>query len=442
MAANQALKLLTEQLSQIRPEQVLGRVVSVDGGVVRARGLEKVARLGDRATITNRDQVKVRCEVVQLSDVHIVLLPDADLEGVSLDDPVILSRGGRIAPSDSWVGRLIDPDGNPLDGRPLTSGPVPRSLRAKPPAPAQRRALGDRLATGHLTFDTVLPIVRGQRIGLFAGSGVGKSSLMGRLSQRMEADVVVIALIGERGREVRHFVDETLGPEGLARSVVVAATSDQSPLVRRRCAWTAMTIAEHFRDVGKSVLLVADSITRFAEAHREVAIAAGEAPVLRGYPPSTAHLIMSLCERAGPGTAEQGDITAVFSVLVAGSDMEEPIADTLRGVLDGHVVLDREIAERGRFPAVDVLRSVSRSLPAAASESENEVLAQVRKHLSVYAKNEVMISAGLYTQGADAEIDAAIEVWSSLDAALGMQHAKGIPHSFDQLRLVLRRAGR
>ena len=442
MAANQALKLLTEQLSQIRPEQVLGRVVSVDGGVVRARGLEKVARLGDRATITNRDQVKVRCEVVQLSDVHIVLLPDADLEGVSLDDPVILSRGGRIAPSDSWVGRLIDPDGNPLDGRPLTSGPVPRSLRAKPPAPAQRRALGDRLATGHLTFDTVLPIVRGQRIGLFAGSGVGKSSLMGRLSQRMEADVVVIALIGERGREVRHFVDETLGPEGLARSVVVAATSDQSPLVRRRCAWTAMTIAEHFRDAGKSVLLVADSITRFAEAHREVAIAAGEAPVLRGYPPSTAHLIMSLCERAGPGTAEQGDITAVFSVLVAGSDMEEPIADTLRGVLDGHVVLDREIAERGRFPAVDVLRSVSRSLPAAASESENEVLAQVRKHLSVYAKNEVMISAGLYTQGADAEIDAAIEVWSSLDAALGMQHAKGIPHSFDQLRLVLRRAGR
>ncbi|WP_299684817.1 FliI/YscN family ATPase [uncultured Tateyamaria sp.] len=442
MTQQLALKSLTTRLSQIRPEQVMGRVNGVDGGVVRVRGLEKVARLGDRATITNRDHTKVQCEVVQLSDAHVVLLPDSELEGVSLGDPVTLSRGGRIAPSDSWIGRLIDPDGNPLDGRPLAAGATTRSLRASPPAPAQRRALGPRLATGHLTFDTVLPIVRGQRIGLFAGSGVGKSSLMGRLSQRMEADVVVIALIGERGREVRHFVDETLGPEGLARSVVVAATSDQSPLVRRRCAWTAMTIAEHFRDAGKSVLLVADSITRFAEAHREVAIAAGEAPVLRGYPPSTAHLIMSLCERAGPGMGRQGDITAVFSVLVPGSDMDEPIADILRGVLDGHVVLDRDIAERGRFPAVDVLRSVSRSLPAAATDSENEVLATVRKHLSVYAKNRVMISAGLYTSGADANIDAAIDVWSELDAALGMQHDKGISHSFDHLKLILRRGGR
>ncbi|MEL7130906.1 MAG: FliI/YscN family ATPase [Pseudomonadota bacterium] len=442
MNKQQALKSLTTRLSQIRPEQVMGRVSGVDGGIVRARGLETAARLGDRAQITNRDGVKVPCEVVRLSETGIVLLPDATLEGVSLGDPVTLSRGGQIAPSDAWIGRLIDPDGNPLDGRSLPGGPVARSLRAKPPAPADRRALGERLATGHLAFDTVLPIVRGQRIGLFAGSGVGKSSLMGRLSQRMEADVVVIALIGERGREVRHFVDDILGPDGLARSVVVAATSDQSPLVRRRCAWTAMTIAEHFRDSGKSVLLVADSITRFAEAHREVAIAAGEAPVLRGYPPSTAHLIMSLCERAGPGAGPQGDITAVFSVLVPGSDMEEPIADILRGVLDGHVVLERDIAERGRFPAVDVLRSVSRSLPHAATDAENKVLAQVRKHLSVYAKNQVMISAGLYSKGADPDIDAAIDIWPDLDASLGLQHEQGIAHSFDQLRLILRRSGR
>ncbi|MEO1420437.1 MAG: flagellum-specific ATP synthase FliI, partial [Pseudomonadota bacterium] len=238
------------------------------------------------------------------------------------------------------------------------------------------------------------------------------------------------------------LVDEILGPDGLARSVVVAATSDQSPLVRRRCAWTAMTIAEHFRDAGKSVLLVADSITRFAEAHREVAIAAGEAPVLRGYPPSISHLIMSLCERAGTGAPGQGDITAVFSVLVPGSDMDEPIADILRGVLDGHVVLDRAIAERGRFPAVDVLRSVSRSLPAAATEAENDVLGQMRKHLSIYAKNELMISAGLYAKGSDPAIDAAVDVWPDLDASLGTQHDQGIPHSFDQLRLILRRAGR
>ncbi|MEL6922359.1 MAG: NAD(P)-dependent oxidoreductase, partial [Pseudomonadota bacterium] len=200
MNKQQALKSLTIRLSQIRPEQVMGRVSGVDGGIVRARGLETAARLGDRAQITNRDGVKVPCEVVRLSETGIVLLPDATLEGVSLGDPVTLSRGGQIAPSDAWIGRLIDPDGNPLDGRSLPGGPVARSLRAKPPAPADRRALGERLATGHLAFDTVLPIVRGQRIGLFAGSGVGKSSLMGRLSQRMEADVVVIALIVGMGR--------------------------------------------------------------------------------------------------------------------------------------------------------------------------------------------------------------------------------------------------
>jgi flagellum-specific ATP synthase len=203
-----------------------------------------------------------------------------------------------------------------------------------------------------------------------------------------------------------------------------------------------MAVAEHFRDEGKSVLFLADSITRFAEAHREVAVAAGEAPVLRGFPPSTAHLIMSLCERAGPGIEGQGDITGVFSVLVAGSDMDEPVADILRGVLDGHVVLDRSIAERGRFPAVDVLRSVSRSLPAAATPEENEILAQIRKHLSVYAQNQMMISAGLYTQGTDPEIDLALTLNAALDDAMGTLHEQDPKHSFDQLRLILRRAGR
>ena len=258
----------------------------------------------------------------------------------------------------------------------------------------------------------------------------------------MSADIVVIALIGERGREVRHFFDTVLGAEGRARTIVVAATSDQAALVRRRCAWTAMAIAEYFRDLGLSVLLLSDSITRFAEAHREVAVAAGEAPVLRGFPPSTSHLIMSLCERAGPGGEDQGDITAVFSVLVAGSDMDEPIADILRGVLDGHVVLDRTIAERGRFPAVDVLRSVSRSLPDAATSEEIETISQVRKHLSVYTQNQMMITAGLYTQGTDPEIDAAVQAWPSLDDCMALQHSQGQNHSFDQLKLVLRRVGR
>jgi flagellum-specific ATP synthase len=257
----------------------------------------------------------------------------------------------------------------------------------------------------------------------------------------MSADIVVIAMIGERGRELRHFVDEVLGAKGLARAVVVAATSDQSPLLRRRCAWTAMAVAEHYRDAGHSVLFLAHSITRFSEAHREVAVAAGEAPVLRGYPPSTTHLITSLCERAGPGTATQGDITALFSVLVAGSDMDEPIADILRGVLDGHMVLDRAIAERGRFPAVDVLRSVSRSLPAAASKRENALLAMTRKMLGLYDANAMMIRAGLYTNGSDPEIDKAIQLYPEIEVFLAKEEADDPQRSFSQLELILRRAG-
>ncbi|MEO0863288.1 MAG: FliI/YscN family ATPase [Pseudomonadota bacterium] len=428
-------------MAQLNVARSVGRICAVEAGIMRASGLDEAAHIGDRAEISLGDGRLLLGEVVQLASDGVVLLPDAEMDGVALGDRVILSPGGQIAPSDTWIGRVIDPDGRPLDGHPLRLGLLTRPLRAAPPPAAERRAMGTRLETGHLVLDTVLPVVRGQRIGLFAGSGVGKSNLMGRLAQRMDADVVVIAMVGERGREVRHFVDTVLGPEGLTRSVVVAATSDQSPLIRRRCAWTAMAVAEHFRDKGKSVLLVADSITRFAEAHREVAVAAGEAPVLRGFPPSTAHMIMSLCERAGTGSENQGDITAVFSVLVAGSDMDEPIADILRGVLDGHVVLDREIAERGRFPAVDVLRSVSRSLPDAATPEENELLAQVRRHFSIYAKNQVMISAGLYTPGSDADIDAALQVWQGLDDAMAMVHDRGIDHSFDQLRLVLRRSG-
>jgi len=288
-------------------------------------------------------------------------------------------------------------------------------------------------------LNTILPIVQGQRVGLFAGSGVGKSRLLAQLAQSMQADIVVIALIGERGREVNEFVHRVLGPEGMKRAVVVAATSDQSALTRRRCAWASMAVAEHFRDAGNNVLYLADSVTRFAEAHREVAVASGEAPALRGYPPSVTPLITALCERAGPGTSAQGDITAVFSVLVAGSDMDEPIADILRGVLDGHIVLNRDIAERGRFPAIDVGRSVSRSLPDAASDAENELIAQVRKYLGAYEQSEVMIKAGLYAEGADPVLDQAVRLWPELDAFFAKSDFDGTRNSFDRLALILRR---
>ncbi|WP_457649695.1 FliI/YscN family ATPase [Profundibacter sp.] len=423
---------LTAEVAAMRPVRNVGRVVEVGRGTLTVRGLSGCASLGDQVRITHRDAV-MGGEVLQLSRDAVVILPDHSAEGVVIGDRVTLLGQALIAPDSSWIGRVIDPSGQPMDGRPLMRGVQPRPMRASPPKATRRRALGERLETGVAIFNTLLPIVRGQRIGLFAGSGVGKSTLLSKFARGVSADVVVIALVGERGREVREFVDHVLGPEGMKRAVVVAATSDQSPLVRRRCAWTAMAVAEHFRDQGQHVLFLADSITRFAEAHREVALASGEVASLRGYPPSTSHMIMSLCERAGPGVDTAGDITALFSVLVAGSDMEEPVADILRGVLDGHVVMDRKIAERGRFPAIDLLRSVSRSLPAAATSEENELISNARRLLGAYDRAEMMIQAGLYTVGSDPLIDEAIRVWPKLDAFLAEDEHEDTTASFMRL---------
>jgi flagellum-specific ATP synthase len=375
---------------------------------------------------------------LRLSPRGIVVLPDSGGDGLAIGDRVELADTGTIAPDDSWIGRIIDAFGTPLDLQPLANGPVARSIRAAAPPAISRRGLGDRLSTGVAVFDTLLPLVRGQRIGLFAGSGVGKSSLLARFARGVGADVIVIALVGERGRELREFVEKTLGPAGMARSIIVAATSDQSALARRRCAWTAMAVAEHFRDQGLQVLLLVDSITRFAEAHREVALAAGEDAGMGGFPPSTSALIMGLAERAGPGPEGAGDITAVFSVLVAGSDMDGTIADILRGVLDGHVVMDRKIAERGRFPAIDLLRSVSRSLPSAATEAENQLIQQARHLLGAYDRAELMLQAGLYAKGSDPVVDVAMQVWPVLDQFLAESApAEGIAGSFARLAALL-----
>ena len=434
------LACLRAEISTIRASRVIGRVTAVGSNTLEVSGLSGAARLGDRVRLLRRDGGVLTGEVLTMAADRLTMLPDESPVGVALGDRATLLDAATVAPSDRWIGRVVDPFGQPMDGRPLMRGPVERALRAEPPAPARRGSLGARLETGMAVFNTLLPIVRGQRIGLFAGSGVGKSSLLAALGRHMQADVVVFALIGERGRELRDFVENVLGPDGMARSVVVAATSDRSPLVRRRCAWTAMAVAEHFRDRGLHVLLLADSVTRFAEAHREVATAAGEMPSLRGYPASTAHMIMSLCERAGPGEDGQGDITALFSVLVAGSDMDEPVADILRGVLDGHVVMSREIAERGRYPAIDLLRSVSRSLPRAASDEENALIGRARGLLGSYARSETMVRAGLYAEGSDPELDQAIRAWPELDAFLAEPESVSIRNSFDRLGLILRRA--
>lgn len=415
----------------------VGRVAAVSGGRLRVTGLSDIAALGDRVTFPDRPAKRTGGEIVELDEDAATVLPEAVPEGFSVGQTVLHEGPIRIAPDDSWIGRMIDPMGRPLDNRPIHSGLTPRPLMPDTANPAMRRPLGRRVGTGLAVFDTMLPIVRGQRVGLFAGSGVGKSTLLARLATGVEADVVVVALIGERGREVREFVERVLGPSGMARAVVVAATADQSPLLRRRCAYTAMTVAEHFRDAGKHVLLLADSVTRFAEAHREIALAAGESAAMRGFPPSTSQRIMALAERAGPGADDQADISAIFTVLVAGSDMEEPVADILRGVLDGHVVLDRKIAERGRFPAIDVSRSVSRSLPDAASPDENALLSEARSILGAYERSELMVRAGLYTRGHDPVLDRAIDVWPGLDAFFASNRSETVEASFDALKACL-----
>ena len=431
------LEALQAQVAELRPVRVYGRISRIEGQLVAVSGLTRQARIGDWLEIGTRGQTCMGAEIVGLSADEALALPDGPRDGLAIGDRAEHCPARGIAPDDGWIGRVIDPYGRPMDGRPLVPGPVLRSLDSAPPAPARRGRLGARLDTGMAVFNTMLPVVRGQRIGLFAGSGVGKSMLLGKFARHMQADVVVIALVGERGRELREFVEDVLGPEGLARAVVVAATSDRPPLTRVRCAQAAMCVAEHFRDQGKHVLLLADSITRMAEAHREVALAAGEAASLRGHPPSLGHRIMALAERAGPGQDDIGAITGVFSVLVAGSDMEEPVADILRGVLDGHVVMDRAIAERGRFPAIDVLRSVSRALPHCATPEENARISEARRYLGAYARAEMMIQAGLYEAGSDPLVDRAVQLWPALDGFVAEDAPKGIRGAFARLARAL-----
>lgn len=411
----------------------VGVVLQIAGNRLQIGGISQSARVGDRIKVIGNDTLG---EVVRTAQEGLDAIMDGSTEGLGLGAKVVLLPRPDFTPHSEWIGRVVDPDGMPLDGRPLLPGLTAQPVSAPPPPASTRRELGPRLSTGFAVFDTILPIVRGQRVGLFAGSGVGKSTLLSSLAKTVEADVIVIGLVGERGRELREFVEKSLGPEGMQRSVIVAATSDRAAQVRRRCPLAATAVAEFFRDQGLQVLLLVDSVTRFAEAHREVAVAAGEPANLRGHPASTPNAIAGLCERAGPGSGHAGDITALYTVLVAGSDMEEPIADMLRGVLDGHVVLDRTIAERGRFPAIDVTRSVSRSLPDAANAAENKLIQTARQHMGAYAQAELMIQAGLYSTGSDAKIDAAIATRDALETFISTEGTHGPANAF----LLLQRA--
>lgn len=297
------------------------------------------------------------------------------------DDVLVIGEGATIRPSAAWLGRVMDAFGTPLDGGSDPEGDHDYPVRANPPDAFGRRRVGEKLETGVKALDIFAPLCRGQRMGIFAGSGVGKSTLMAMLARQADADVIVMGLVGERGREVQDFIRRDLGPEGLARSVLVVATSDQPSLTRRQAAWTATAVAEYFRDQGKHVLLMLDSVTRFAMAQREIGLAAGEPPTSKGYTPTVFTEMPRLLERSGPGIPDRGhgDITAIYTVLVDGDDMHEPIADAVRGVLDGHVVLDRKIAERGRFPAVNLQKSISRMLPHCHAPAERTIMARARR---------------------------------------------------------------
>ncbi|MCV6591653.1 MAG: FliI/YscN family ATPase [Silicimonas sp.] len=438
MPSLRSLDLMSSVIPRHNIAARVGRIRSLSANMVAVSGLSDVASVGHRVSF---ESIGVQGEVLSVSEHDVNVLPDGPLAELRIGQPVRHLGEVGIYPDDSWLGRVIDGEGNPLDGQPLVDGAKKVALFNAPPAAAERRGFGARLDTGYTLFNTMLPIVRGQRIGLFSGSGVGKSSLMGAFASEMEADVVVIGLIGERGREVNHFVRQVLGKKGLERSVIVASTSEKSALARRRAAFTAMAVAEHFRDEGRNVLLMVDSITRLAEAHREIASTAGEPAAMRGFPPSMVNLLAGFAERAGPGKEGQGDITAILTVLVSGSDMEEPVADTLRGLLDGHVVLSRTIAERGRFPAVDVLKSVSRSLPDAATAVENDLIGAARRVLSTYEDSEIMVRSGLYQPGANAEVDTAVALFPGLDAFAAQRTDGGFDASFEALAGALQAQG-
>ncbi len=431
------LAALTKCFAKISPIRRYGRVETVSNTEVEIVGLQVCATIGDLVELTPRAAAPILAEVVRIDDTRTTVMTYEEPDNISIGDEARHIGPAELTPSPNWIGRIIDAFGRPLDGAPLPQGNTDVPLRAGPPPAAARRALGPRLRTGLSAFDTMLPLVSGQRIGIFAGSGVGKTTLLADLARGVDADVVVIGLIGERGREVRDFVTDVLGPQGMARAVVVAATSDTSPLVKRRAAWTATAIAEGLRDQGQRVLLIIDSLTRFAEAHREVALTAGEAPSLHAFPPSTAHMLASLTERAGTGVGTSGDITAIYSVLVAGSDMDGPIADIVRGLLDGHIVLDREIAERGRFPAIDVRRSVSRALPGAATAEENALIGAARKIVADYENSEVLIQTGIYEAGSDPAIDRAIALWPALDQLFTKRGEATVEASFEILAQII-----
>ncbi len=426
--------LLADVARAAGPRRV-GRVSRLLGIQVDVVGLD--VAIGDALAVQGPDG-DVGCEVVAVHDRSATCMPFGSLRGVRIGAPAVATGGSpTILTGRALLGRVLDGLGRPIDGRPLPSGLARVSVAGSAPHPLRRRPVSEQLPLGVRVMDTLVPCGRGQRIGIFAGSGVGKSSLLSMMIRGTEADVSVLALVGERGREVQEFISRDLGPDGLARSVVVVATSDEPPLVRLRAALTATRIAESFRDDGDDVLLLMDSLTRFAMAQREVGLSAGEPPATRGYPPSTFSLLAQLLERAGAG--ERGSITGLYTVLVDGDDMNEPIADAARSILDGHVVLSRKLATAGQFPTVDALESISRVAPAITSREQRAAATELRRLMAAHRDAKDLIEIGAYVPGSNPLVDRAVLLDSATRSFLAQDLHETVTaeRSWDELaRLV------
>jgi flagellum-specific ATP synthase len=440
------MRNLIAAVERIDPLTVSGRVAAVSGLLIECRGGLTRLSIGARADIERPQGGPLPAEVVGFRDTRALLMPFGPVEGVAPGAEIkIRPEGATVRPTLAWRGRIVNAFGEPIDGKgPLPQGPTPYSLRAPPPPAHSRGRVGERLDLGVRAMDVFTTCCRGQRLGVFAGSGVGKSVLLSMLAREATCDAVVVGLIGERGREVREFVEETLGEAGLRRAIVVVATSDEPALTRRQAAYMTLALAEYLRDQDQEVLCMMDSVTRFAMAQREIGLAAGEPPTTKGYTPTVFTELPKLLERAGPGPKRPdgtmaGPITGIFTVLVDGDDHNEPIADAVRGILDGHIVMERAIAERGRFPAINVLKSISRTMPACQSPREQEIVKGARQVLAAYANMEELIKIGAYRAGSDPVIDKAIRLNPDLEAFLSQKkdETTRLDQAFTQMQAVL-----
>lgn len=422
------------QLSLYRLWGTIARIAPGRLGII---GVSEHVGVGDEF-VARTEVETVRGEVLSVAEDEIIATPFSSCASLRIGDKVEINPNARIAPNDSWLGRIVDYRGVKAGDQAChTSIGVGRPLICEPAPADRRRGLGAQLNTGWMATDTLLPVCKGQRVGVFAGSGVGKSTFLASLASGINAERIVVALIGERSREVSEFAQKTL-PRSIAdRTVIVAATASEPPGAKKRAAYCAVAAAEHFRDEGHHVLLLFDSITRFAEAHRETALAVGETPALNAFPPSTTRVVAELVERVGPGGPGQGDISAVFSVLVAGSNMEEPVADMVRGLLDGHIVLSRDIAERGRFPAIDALKSVSRSSRQVTSEAKAALIQEAREIIALNADLAPMVRANLYERGKDIVADRALDLFEDVDAFVGSPNPGDVASAFGALERTL-----